>query len=326
MKKKFLTVILTAALSVSMICACGGKKAEEAAPAPAPAETEEAAEEAPAEEEEEVEEEVAEEPEEEEADDSSAEAGAPFTLLDVDENMIDVGAYGKSSEGLELVFSMFTGPDNNSYVSLMGFDNASGGGNVICGQYEASTETDEEGDNWTYFDVTDVYSGNNFKLGVCERPETEEICFFDENGEVIEGKYLTNSETIDYMGSAAGLIMNNEADAEGGDAEAASDVSYVDGFYANSGNDDFMIFFYESSDGDVAYVNDGTNEAFAEYTVENAKLDDGTPYLYVTVGNLSLGYYEDGDDVYLITDDGSVYTAARLTEAEAEKLHSIVNQ
>ena len=72
-------------------------------------------------------------------------------------------------------------------------------------------------------------------------------------------------------------------------------------------------------------VNDGTNEAFAEYTVENAATDDGTEYLLVTVGGLQLGYYEDGEDIYLVTED-SVFAAARLTEEEAEELHSIVTE
>ena len=325
MKKKLITMLLAVTLTVSMLTGCGDEASEE----PAAAETateqeaEEADEEAPAEEE---------PAKEETADNSSSDSGASFSLLDVDENMIDIGAYGQSPDGLELVFSMFTGPDNNQYVSLLGFNNNGGGGDVICGQYEASTETDEDGDSWTYFNVTDVYTGQNYQLGVCERPETEEICFFDEDGEVIEGKYLSNSETINYMGAAAGLLMAGDTGSDAGssedsgNAEAGSDVSYVDGFYANNGGDDFMIFFYESSDGDVAYVNDGTNEAFAAYTVENAELDDGTPYLYVTVGNLGIGYYEEGDDVYLITDDGSIYTAAHLTEAEAEELHSIVTQ
>ncbi len=345
MKRKLITMLLAVTLTVSMLGGCGGGKSEEPAPA-AETKTEEKAAEAPAKEEaaeapaeeeaaeeEAAEEEAAEEePAEEEAADNSSESDASFTLLDVDENMIDIGVYGKSPEGLELVFSMFTGPDNNKYVSLFGFDNASGGGNVICGQYEASTETDEDGDQWTYFDVKDVYSGNSFQLGVAERPETEQVLFFDENGEVIEGKYLSNAETINYMGSAAAILTDGDAGSadggseDSGDAEAASDVSYVDGFYANNGGEDFMIFFYESSKGDIAYVNDGSNEAFAEYTVENAKTDDGTPYLYVKVGNLGLGYIEDGDDIYLVTEDGSSFAAARLTEAEAEKLHSIVTE
>ena len=33
----------------------------------------------------------------------------------------------------------------------------------------------------------------------------------------------------------------------------------------------------------------------------------------------------DGDDIYIVTDDGTTYAAGRLTEAEAEELHSIVN-
>jgi len=117
-----------------------------------------------------------------------------------------------------------------------------------------------------------------------------------------------------------------EVAEESGDAEAASDVTYVDGFYANSGNDDFMIFFYETSAGDLAYVNDGTNEAVAEYTVEEAALDDGTPYLVVTVGNVTLGYYEDGEDIYIVDNDGNAYAAAQLSEDEAEELHSMVTE
>ena len=118
-----------------------------------------------------------------------------------------------------------------------------------------------------------------------------------------------------------------EEDAEeSDDAAEDADVTYVDGFYANNGGDDFMIFFYETESGDLAYVNDGTDEAIAEYTVENAELDDGTQYLLVTVGNTQLGYYEDGDDIYIVDDEGSVYAAARLTEEEAEELHSMVTE
>ena len=115
-------------------------------------------------------------------------------------------AYGMDDEGTELVFTMFTGPDDNKYVSLFGFDNNSDEGDVICGQYEATTEVDEEGDEWTYFDVEDVYTGKHFNLGVCERPETEEIVFYDSEGSVISGKFLTAAETIQYMGSAVSLI------------------------------------------------------------------------------------------------------------------------
>ena len=112
-----------------------------------------------------------------------------------------------------------------------------------------------------------------------------------------------------------------EEDVE--EAEEAADISFVDGFYANDGNGrDFMIAFYEGAAGDVAYVNDGTNEVLAEYVVEEAALDDGTEYLLVTVGQTQIGYIEDGEDLYLVDEDGNIYAAGRLTEDEADAIYN----
>ena len=193
MKKRLVTVLLAMALTASLLVACGDDKAAETT-------TETATEE------------VAEEPAEEAADaaEESSEDGT-FSLLDVSEDMVDVGAYGMSSDGTELVFTMFNGPDGNKYVSLIGFDNNSESGDVICGQYEATTEKDEEGDEWTNFIVTDVYTGDQFHLGVCENPETDEVSFFDKDGSVVEAKFLTPAETINYMGSAVGLLSGGES-------------------------------------------------------------------------------------------------------------------
>lgn len=120
---------------------------------------------------------------------------------------------------------------------------------------------------------------------------------------------------------------NAESQDNSESGEAFEDISFVDAFYANDGNGtDFMIAFYESKDGDIAYIHDGEEEAFAPYTVENATAEDGTEYLLVQVGETALGYYEDGEDIFMIDDDGTVYAAARLTEEEAEELHSIVTE
>ena len=125
----------------------------------------------------------------------------------------------------------------------------------------------------------------------------------------------------------AGDVEEADADVEEAADDAAADVTYVDGFYANDGEgNDFMIAFYEGAAGDVAYVNDGTNEALAEYVVEDATLDDGTAYLLVTVGNTVLGYIEDGDDIYIIDADGNLYAAGRLSEEEADAIYTAVTQ
>ncbi len=199
MKKKLVMVLLAMTLAASMLTlsACGGSDAAEPATA---TEAEE-----PAEEAEEATEESAEEPAEE-ASDESSESSDGFSLLDVSEDMVEVGAYAKTDDGTELVFTMFTGPDGNKYVSLIGFDNNNNSGDVICGQYEASTEKDEDGDEWTTFVVSDVYTGDQYNLGLCERPETEQVAFFDKDGNAVEGKFLTSAETINYMGSAVALL------------------------------------------------------------------------------------------------------------------------
>ena len=171
MKKKALTLLLALTLGAALFCGCGDDSSETKA-----------------------------------AKEESSSSEGTFSLLDVDENMVDVGVYGKDDDGTELVFTMFTGPDGKDYVSLFGFDNNDNTGDVICGQYEASVETDEDGDNWTYFTVSDVYTESQYTLGVCERPETKEVVFFNKNGDVIEGKYLSSAETINYMGAAVALM------------------------------------------------------------------------------------------------------------------------
>ena len=190
MKKKIVMMALAAVVAASALCACGKDKAAESAPEAKTVEEGEVV--------------------EIESTDGGADADddGSFSLLDVDVNMVDVGAYGMDEDGTEVVFTMFTGPDGNNYVSLFEFDNNSDDGDVICGQYEAETEKDENGDEWTNFDVEDVYTGKHFKLGVCESPETDEISFYNEEGHVIPGKFLTAEETINYMGSAVNLMSN----------------------------------------------------------------------------------------------------------------------
>lgn len=150
-------------------------------------------------------------------------------------------------------------------------------------------------------------------------------------------KKLLTMMIVGVMGAAmlAGCGGSEEADVadasvqeevqDDNDEAAGTEVTFVDGFYAADGNgSDFMIAFYEGAAGDIAYVNDGTGEVFAEYIVENAQLDDGTEYLLVTVGAMQMGYLENGEDIYLITDDGEMYAAARLTEEEADAIAAAV--
>ncbi|ETP71937.1 hypothetical protein UYO_2077 [Lachnospiraceae bacterium JC7] len=155
-----------------------------------------------------------------------------------------------------------------------------------------------------------------------------------EMGELSEADFTEGKDFQDINDAMVNIIegLGNVVDgmtvkdsAEETEADAAADVKYVDGFYANDGNSsDFMIAFYEGAAGDVAYVNDGTDEVVAEYSVEKAQLDDGTEYLLVTVGQTQIGYVENGDDIFIVDSDGNIYGAARLSEEEADALYQAV--
>ena len=120
--------------------------------------------------------------------------------------MVTVGVYGGNSDGTELVFTMFTGPGGLDYTSLFDF-NGKGGGDVFCGQYERQTETDEDGTMWTKLTVHDVYTDKDITLGVGETTD-DKVFFYDSDGNVIEGKYLSKEETIDYMASAVNVLRS----------------------------------------------------------------------------------------------------------------------
>ncbi|MBR6328554.1 MAG: hypothetical protein IKR68_02780 [Lachnospiraceae bacterium] len=180
-----------------------------------------------------------------------------------------------------------------------------------------------------YNQVEDLYMNEQ----IAQSDETESLLteakgIIDEMGEATEDDFAGEQDMVDMndamatMIDALGKIVDGMETTDAGESsDASGDVTFVDGFYATDANgNDFMIAFYEGAAGDVAYVNDGTDEVFAEYTVENASLDDGTEYLLVTVGQTQLGYYEDGSDIYMVDADGQVYGAARLTEEEADAL------
>lgn len=200
MKKRLVSIVLSALMVASLTTACGGN-AETAAPAPA-AETETAAEEPAAEEPaEEAETETETESVDVAADDGASEE---FTLLDVSTDMIEAGVYAVSEDGTELVFSLFTEPSGTPMASLFVFPEE-GEGDVICGAYSAENETDEDGISWTLLTVTDAYTDGEFEIGFGES-DAGEVYIFDTQGTPYEGEYLSADDTITYMGTAAALM------------------------------------------------------------------------------------------------------------------------
>ncbi len=133
------------------------------------------------------------------------------------------------------------------------------------------------------------------------------------------GKIVDGMEVVDNSEAEVETEVEVEDEAE---AEAV-EVVYDGGYYVTDGSADYVLAFFETSDGDAfAYVSDGSDEAYAEYEVGEEELEDGTVIVTITVGNLTLGYFEDEEgNVYFVNDaDGSVYSAVELDEESAAAL------
>lgn len=199
MKKKFVAGVLAVLMAASLTAGCGSKPENTADPAPSAdkkTETEKKTE---------IKAETETKAETESETDVDESASEDFTLLDVSTDMIQAGVYAQSEEGTELVFSMFNDPSGTPMASLMIVAADGKTGDIICGTYEAESETDEDGIAWTLLTVADVYTDGEFEIGFGES-DAGEVYIFDKDLTPYEGEYLTADETIDYMGVAVALM------------------------------------------------------------------------------------------------------------------------
>lgn len=201
MKKKVMSVIL-ASMVVLSLAACGSS--------PEPAATQEVV----GEEQEEVDEPETPAAEEEaaaptDAEEMNGEESADFTILDVTTDLVDAGIYAVDDSNTEYVITLFHDPDQNPYISLMEVSE-DGSGDLICGVYDDTcieTVPDEEnGVDWTVFNITDVYTGEDCTIIFAEGNDGSVAIANGDFSLIMEGEYLSNEDTITYMGVAATFI------------------------------------------------------------------------------------------------------------------------
>lgn len=326
MRKKFVSIVLAALMAASLTTACGGKSETAATTAETTTAVETTKADTTKAEITAAETTVA-ESKEEPADNSGSEE---FTLLDVTTDMIEAGVYAKSEEGTELVFSMFTEPSGTPMASLFVFS-ADGQGDVICGAYTADSETDDDGIAWTLLTGTDVYTGDEFRIGFGE--SGEEVYIFDAEGNPYEGQYLSEDDTINYMGAAAALM---EAGGEAAANSASEDFTLLDvttdmieaGVYAASEDGTELVFsmFTEPSGTPMAslfiFLADGSGDVICgTYTAQSETDEDGIAWTLLTVsdvytGNqIQIGFGELGEAVYIL-DSETAYEGKYLSKDE----------
>lgn len=132
-----------------------------------------------------------------------------FTILDVTTDLVDVGIYAVDDSNTEYVITLFRDPSENTYISLMAVAE-DGSGDLICGAYDDSCITivpdEENGVDWTVFDITDVYTETECTIVFAEGDDGSVAITNDDFSIIMEGEYLSNEDAIAYMGAAVAFI------------------------------------------------------------------------------------------------------------------------
>lgn len=316
--KRFAAILAVMAVAMTAFTACGD---ESSAPAQSSEQESSVAEtSAP---EESSEEEVEEEDEEEEE----------FSLGDVDASMIDTGLYAVGADGEEYVLALFT-HDSTKYCAMIVVDEEDN--DVVCGAYDAATETDEDGIDWTMLDFDDVYTGNKIEIGFAE---TDEECYIlDQEGNAYEAEYLSADDTIDYFAAAAvaPLVDDEDADAEEDDAESDEegfslldiDASMIEnGLYSKDDSAEYVLALFKYDGADycamISLGSDNSGDVICgEYAAASETDEDGITWSMLTFDdeytgkNYEIGFAEADGECYILDQEGTAYEAEYLDADE----------
>ena len=158
----------------------------------------------------------------------------------------------------------------------------------------------------------------NLELSDGEKAETTE--------EVTEASAETASEDTPSTEATAEADSEKQVTRRSASTESSeSKAVYENGYYAIDGNGtEFIILFYDVDGEDVAYLNDGTTDAYAKYASEIYEDEDGKEYVVVTIGEMGLTYFMEGEDLYIVDDDDNVYLTESLTEEQANEIYTAV--
>lgn len=133
-----------------------------------------------------------------------------FSLLDITPEHVSAGVYAEDSNGVEMILTMFHDNAGANYISMMAYGNMDNSSEIICGEYnDQNTKTWDDaatGYTWTSFDIKDVYTGNAYTLTFAEGNDGRVFLVYG-NNDKIEGSYLSNEDTVNYMGSFVALIQ-----------------------------------------------------------------------------------------------------------------------
>ena len=143
--------------------------------------------------------------------------------------------------------------------------------------------------------------------------------------EALRAKYI--SDFINEKGIPATKYQDYGWDPVELNAEQGGN-EYMGGLYAADGESDINIALYRSEGTPIVIVQEGENIYYGEFTSEDAKLDDGTEYVKITVEGKTFGYsFDNPGEEYssglIVDQDGKPHTAKGLDKSVADEIKEL---
>ncbi len=120
----------------------------------------------------------------------------------------------------------------------------------------------------------------------------------------------------DYGSDPIALSANSSEDEN-------NQVVYMGGLYANDGESDINLALFKSAGTPVVVIQEGEHYYYGEFTTEEAKLEDGSEYIKITVEGKTFGYHFDDETAmsgFVVDQDGKSHTAVGLDESVANDM------
>ncbi len=138
-------------------------------------------------------------------------------LSNVKADKVSVGVYAKDEDAEEeYVYAMFTGSDGKDYACFIDFFDDSV--DVTCGTYkEDEPETDDDGIEYKVYDVTDIYTEDEYSIGYSKIDDSTGYVM-DTSYTGYKGDMLSGEKVVEYLSKAQKIM----------DTEAAEDAEIVD--------------------------------------------------------------------------------------------------
>ncbi len=143
-----------------------------------------------------------------------------------------------------------------------------------------------------------------------------------------EGNFKMKKILTTITGVVAALMLfmqgagvANVAYAAGYSAASVKQSQFEAGIYGNNNNgDEIAIALYNTGSKNIGFITDGKVSLYDTYTMTPTTLDGATNAQRYDIGGVTFTYFEIGKDMYILTDDGDIYTVGELTAYEAEQI------